>query len=358
MRILFITNGYLNLYKDIEEEMIRQGHEVSTALYQNISHDPYFVSPHLFSGLRRIFFVKICHIFDKYWKKRIKNESIFSEKYDVLFVINGESIGKYLIDHLTIINPDLKKIFYTWDTISYYRFDRLFGYFDKCYSFDLCDCRKYAKLRLLPIYYIEDASAENYEYEYDIMMIGINHDRRYEIVRQILPDLKNNNIRYFIKIIKNRGMIPYEKMNLKRFVVLNLSKYNLFYGPEIYSAYKSNLEFNKDEDRFDIKSEKVISTVDYRCISSKTRCILDTQRQTQSGLTARFMWALGNNKKIVTTNKCAFDYDFVDKKRVLIIDEDNPIIPRDFILSDLKHEKNTNLLAFRLDNWVRTILCV
>lgn len=356
MKILFITNGYLNLYKDIVEEMIRQGHEVSTAFYQNISHDPYFVSSHLLSGFRKFLFVRISQIFDKYWKKRIKAESVFSEKYDVLFVINGEGVGKYLIDHLTKINPNLKKIFYTWDTTNYYRFDRLFGYFDRCYSFDLCDCRKYSKLHLLPIYYIEDDSAVNHTYEYDIMMVGINHDRRYEIMKRIVPVLKNSNIRFFIKIIKNKGIISYEKLNLKRFVLLKLSKYKLFDNSELYDAYKSNLEFSKDEDRFGIKSEEVINTTDYRNISSKTRCVLDTQRQTQSGLTARFMWALGNNKKIVTTNKYALDYDFVDKKKVLIIDEDNPIIPKEFILSDLKHERDANLLAFRLDNWVKTIL--
>ena len=356
MKILFITPQYLNLYKEIENEMIRQGHNVSTVLYRDpINHDPYFsyFNNSFMIKIKELLFVWMVNIFDKYWENRIKNEPVLSMKYDLLFVINGEIVGKRLIDHLERNNPAMRKIFYTWDTTNYYQFDRLFKYFDKCYSFDLNDCRKHKKLKLLPIYYVEDEKTAQ-EVKYDVMMIGNNHDNRYVIMKKMLPAFIENKIRYFIKIICKKSSM-YDNMTLREKVFLFLSKYHL-YNFQLYNSYREYRLFMDDKDDFGIKSDELVEPSVYRSISAVSRCILDTQRQTQSGLTARFMWALGNGKKIITTSKYALDYDFVDKQRVLIVDEDNPQIVPEFILNDLPSLDNCSILPYRIDNWVKGIL--
>ena len=89
-----------------------------------------------------------------------------------------------------------------------------------------------------------------------------------------------------------------------------------------------------------------------------SRCVLDDQREGQSGLTARFMWALASNKKIVTTNKWALDYNFVSPKQVMIISKYKPRLLIDFIKSELKDEEVSNCSNFRIDHWVNEVLNV
>ena len=343
MRILFITSDYLNLYKDIEFEMIRQGHVVNTLFLEDVGHDPnYSFSP--LKNLKGFIYGRLYNVIDKYWEKRIKNEPLLNEKYELLFVINGMGIGKYLIDYLSKKNPNLKRVYYTWDTTNYYRFDRLFKYFDRCYSFDLNDCKKYKGLQLLPIYYVEDEKADEQMHEYDVMMIGLNHDSRYTIVKKMMPDLVKSNIRYFIKVIQTWQMEQVLKMSLKKRINLFLSKHKLFTSTSLYVECRDLADYSKDDDRYGIKSNQLIEPSVYRHISAVSRCVLDTVRQTQSGLTARFMWALGNGKKIITT-------------RVLVVDEQKPVIPAEFILEGYGGA-NAEILQYRIDNWVKTILGV
>ena len=71
MRILFITRPYLNLYKEIEAEMIRQGHSVTTVLYNYVRYDPYFTISN-FKRIKKFIFINLFNVHDKYWRDRVK----------------------------------------------------------------------------------------------------------------------------------------------------------------------------------------------------------------------------------------------------------------------------------------------
>ena len=87
-----------------------------------------------------------------------------------------------------------------------------------------------------------------------------------------------------------------------------------------------------------------------------SNCILDSQREGQSGLTARFVWALANGQKIITTNKYVVDYAFINAGQVCIIDKMNPVVPVDFVKSPLCEENVTDVTFLRIDNWVKELL--
>ena len=91
---------------------------------------------------------------------------------------------------------------------------------------------------------------------------------------------------------------------------------------------------------------------------SQSRCVLDDQRSTQSGLTAKFMWALANHKKIVTTNKWAYEYKFVSPQQVLIIDKINPVISENFIKNPITEGKYCDVSSFYIDRWIDELLSV
>ena len=103
-----------------------------------------------------------------------------------------------------------------------------------------------------------------------------------------------------------------------------------------------------------ILSPSQIINEEYQEICANTRCVLDDQREGQSGLTARFMWALAAGKKIITTNTCAYKYAFVNRDQVEIIDKNNPVIPVDF-LQKIDFMKS-DVKEFYIDKWVSTLL--
>ena len=91
---------------------------------------------------------------------------------------------------------------------------------------------------------------------------------------------------------------------------------------------------------------------------SKSRAILDTQASYQDGLTARFMWALGEEKKIITTNDNILKYPFYTPEQFYILNENNlsgipEFLKKDFVMTD----SNRKIVAqYRIDNWLDTLL--
>ena len=100
-----------------------------------------------------------------------------------------------------------------------------------------------------------------------------------------------------------------------------------------------------------------IPTEDFRRMIATSRIVVDTSNGYQDGLSARFMWALGLGKKIITNNKSVVTYDFYNKNQIYVIDceSDNltDFIMSDFIMSDEIREK---VNTYRIDNWLNTLM--
>ena len=352
MKILFIAYSTLDLYKPIEKEMRRQGHEVTSVIYRagDIKYDPYRMYGRL-RWLKKILFARIINVHDAYWRKRISNTKELSGKYDFLFVLSGTSVGKLLIHHIENHNPQIRKVLYTWDNLKYYDFRRLFPFFDKCYTFDIEDSKNNKEFSLLPIYYEEDKETLSAEsFKYDLFHIGSNHSGRFSFIKRLMPQISSNGFSYYIKVIGNSSV----SLNwISKFHVC-ICKLGIKDLPE---DEKESLEFVNSDDPFQIKAYQTISMDEYNKLCRQSKVIIDTQRSGQSGLTARFMWAVGNGKKVITTNKFAYDYGFVYESQVQIIDYENPVLPAVFIKSSYVEEnKCGEIVRFRIDNWVKTIL--
>ena len=351
MKILFITYTSLDLYKPVEEEMRRQGHNVTTVLYNanDIKYDPYKMDGS-FKKIKKFFFVDLYNIHDAYWKRRIANTKELSDRYDILFVLSGTSVGRYLINHIEKHNPGIKKILYTWDNLKYYDFRRLVPYFDKSYTFDLEDSKSNRQLSFLPIYFVEDKDMQSVtDYKYDVFHIGSNHSGRYSFINKLMPQIQDNGLSYYIKVIGSKSVN--NKMSKIHHIAHKLINKN------VPDDDKDARDFNSPEDPFHIKAYQTISMAEYNDLCRQSKVIIDTQRSNQSGLTARFMWAIGNGKKVITTNRFAYDYSFVSESRVQIVDFENPVLPVDFIKGGCTTENDcSDIIKFRIDNWVKTIL--
>lgn len=340
MKILFIANPAAGLYKEIEEEMIRAGHDVTTIMDRLFKYDPASKVGISFPVLKKYLWKKQV---TAYWSEQFDKNEAFNKSYDVLFILSGYSVDKVFVDRLKSLNPQLKVILYTWDGCNYYNFERHFPYVDKCYTFDILDSKKSNRWELLPIYYKKRDFSNNSINKYDLFAFGANHDGRYSFIKKILPQIKGLN--YYIKLVS--GTLTFG---------IKEKAYSLLVGISKYKQIKEEVAFSRGEENDDLLLRDGVAAEVYMSLMMASKVILDDQREGQSGLTARFMWALGAGKRIITTNKWALDYPFVNSKQVSIISKDAPKIPMDFIINDLSIDDYSPIDRYEIKNWVSFVL--
>ena len=75
------------------------------------------------------------------------------------------------------------------------------------------------------------------------------------------------------------------------------------------------------------------------------------------------MWALGLEKKIITTNQMVKKYDFYSSNQILIVNSIHELYSKkeDFLTfleesGDSNSETRKIIDRFRIDNWVKTVL--
>lgn len=336
MKILFIANTHMNIYKEIEEEIINQGHIVITIEDKLIKGDPYFINKSFIRKIKTFGWEKRIK---KYWENRITK---LDKHFDILFVISGTSINNWVIELIKKYNPNIKTVYYTWDNCSYYNYKRHLDYFDNSYTFDIEDASQDKRWSLLPIpcrinEYIQKP-------KYDFFLLGTNHSNRLDFYKKIYSQLVVTSYKYYIKLLAT----PISMVKTISDYIIRRDKV----------AFRKR-NFSKGKYMKEILLKEPISPKKYNGIIQNSKCIIDDSRPGQSGLSARFMWALANRKKIITTNKWALEYSFVNPKQIRIIDSNNPKIPFDFIEED-KEELNVEnrIINYTYTNWVKTILSI
>ena len=88
-----------------------------------------------------------------------------------------------------------------------------------------------------------------------------------------------------------------------------------------------------------------------------SKVVVDTNHPFQDGLTARFMWALGAEKKIITTNASVRNYDFYTKDQFFVVEDNWQDLPAFLSSSFTMTGSIREIVAkYRIDNWLNTIL--
>lgn len=355
MKILLIANGFRGLYKQVEEELRRQGHEVKTFVIPFIfmPDDPCGKVRHFkFRNKYRLFYNKyICNVHEKYWREQIEKTDYLSATYDMLFVLGCAFVSKLFVEHLRRYNANIKTVCYAWDSLSLYDNKPMFDYFDCVYSFDIRDCRENSKIRFLPNYWIADEQRQNEQpsdYKYDFFFIGANTAGRYLKMKKLAAYFRQHNYKYCIHVVSVGQFMTtfYEK-----FIYVMMS---LFFKKND-EEYWSYIAYYKDkDDEYNIKSSQPIYGEEYKKLEDVSRCIIDIPLPQQTGMPPRFIWALAHGKKILTTSPWALEHSFVSPEQVAVVDIDNIHIPADFLNTPLRTKPDLSFC--RLDNWVDTII--
>lgn len=266
----------------------------------------------------------------RYYDKIIKDNS--NKDYDYILIVKCDMTPEKILKRFRTVYPRAKLCLYLWDSINNIPgIVNKFKYFDTLHSFDLEDCQGHRELNFRPLFYTDDFCRDlSYtEHKYDVSFIGTIHSDRYKVVKALK------------KIVAHKCLNGYCYCYLQ-------SKF-------IYHFYKATKDEFSDSQIEDFKFEKKDSS-EIADIVNQSKSVLDIQHPNQTGLTMRTIEMIGMNKKLITTNASIVNYDFYNKKNILIIDRDNPQIDVSFFSTPYEKLNPEIYQKYSLSSWILDVL--
>lgn len=231
-----------------------------------------------------------------------------NKKYDIILAINGHYVPDSLYEKLRANNPSAEFILYLWDDAKNLFRRSHFKYFDKFYSYNIKDCKKY-KMNYLSMF-TQCENVGHLENEYDISIIASAHSNRVNFINKI---------------------------------------YKKYFSQYKFCVYLYQQPLINDECEW--FHDKPLEYKKYIEILRRSRCLLDIQNPIQEGPTTRAFDVIQTGTKLITTNKHITSYP-VYGNNILVIDEDEPVIEDEFVFKKYVKEKKE---AYPLKDWLKEI---
>jgi len=311
-KILFLGPMIYEYYLHIIDEMENKGANVIffpvkrknilTTILQNIS-------------------VSLYELYQNRYRKNIlkKTEHI---SFDYIFVIEPYLLSIKFFEKLKIQNKTSFFINYNWDSTVDYPILNYVHFFDKVFTFEQNDVLKY-KMNYLPLFFIRKyeqiAKNKKHNKTIDVLFIGGYKKERYDFLQLIESKLKEEGF----------SVLFYVQMSFNRYL-----KY-ILKGKIIKHIKIKTLNSNK-----------------VAFLMSKSRCMIDYPKVTQTGLTMRTFETLGSGLKLITTNKTILNEQLL-QDNILVVSPKNPLISNEFIKTKFKTDKL--IQKYSLSNWILEI---
>ena len=270
-------------------------------------------------------------VLEKYYKGVI--ETVKDKEYDYILIIRGEYTPISSLKLLKETFPNAKLILYMWDSIlNNKRIEVKWPYFDRVITFDKKDYLEYKEvLDFLPLYYYEDCLPSNAasRMEYDIGFIGTGHGDRIRIINEVKKQCEVQGLRIYTFMY-----LPHKLVYL----------YNKVTNPAFKHAKMNDFSYEK------MPFEKVYEIYD------KSKCVLDIESITQTGLTMRTLEIIGLRKKLITTNPDIVNYNFYNENNIQMMDRENPKVDAGFINREYVELDESIYKQYSLESWIKNVL--
>lgn len=295
-RILFFyPYGTTKHYGDaIKEELVNKG-----AIVHSYDERPSqgTISKIIIRLLKR----KVPQLFNRYIKKIVDENK--SYVFDYILICRGEAFTPSTIQLLKTSYTSAKVILYLWDILDCADLRNVIPHVDKAYSFDPKDVSENAGLYFRPTFYVDQYAQvkDLHIVENDAVFIGTLHSNRHKIIKNLENAFRKQNVRLYTYLFVPSRLV-FLKDFFKKFPYVNVKRVNF----------------------------KPISVSDTIDLLNKSRAIVDINYTTQTSLSTRAYEAMAARRKYVTTNPAVKNYDFYNPNNILVIDLQNPVIPRDF----------------------------
>ena len=249
-------------------------------------------------------------------------------RYDLVLVIQGESIFEPTLRLLRTAFPSARLVFYTWDSISNKpRSKKQLPLYDDCFSFDQADAAR-CGIGFRPLFFTPGFERPAPAHAaFDISFVGTIHSDRYAIVRKVAQQLEDPSRAFWHLYLQAPWMFAARRM----------------FTNTVAGAARSEFSFAS------------LPRATVQDIFFKSRAVLDIEHPAQRGLTMRTIEALGSHTKLVTTNATVSGYDFYDPANIAIIERENPRIPDGFLQTAFRPAPEAIHDRYRLATWVREV---
>lgn len=230
--------------------------------------------------------------------------SSLKKDYDYILFIKCEAPTVEVLEDFRRRFPFSKKILYLWDSVANIKsIHKKFAYFDKIFSFDKDDVKKYKFLSYAYWGYTKEFEvASSPVPKYDLSFIGTLHSVRPMVLSKIERQCRS----------------------------LGLTFYQFLYIPHpIVFLYNKLTNKNFKGVKYTQLHKKPLSTQEAIQIYKDSKAVLEIENSRQSGATTRLGEMLGMQKKIVTTFNCK-NAEYYRPENQLIIDSSNPVLTKDF----------------------------
>lgn len=265
---------------------------------------------------------------NKYYSNIAFNESSFNPDY-ILF-ISPETINKKSLMKLRNTFSKAFFILYMYDSIENKNSKNIYSLFDKCFSFDQNDCKKYL-FNFRPLFFspeFDKVIDEYKDFKYDMAFIGTIHSDRARILNKIREICEQNGLRFYYYLFVP-GKI--------------LLKIRSFFSKDIRSLAKYM--------HVEAIDKKKVSD-----ILEKTKYVIDINHPKQVGLTMRTIEMLGLRKKILTTNVYISGYDFYKPSNQIIINRKKIAVDIASITNHFEIVDDQIIRKYCLSNWIEEVL--
>lgn len=284
-KILFLGTGYYDYERAIIEEMERIGAFVTyyIVIKQDLLYNILWYIPYFKKYIPAFYKNKLTRF--------IENDN---EIYDYVFVIKGEFVYD---SHLSFLREKQKNaifLLYLWDEVCRSNgLDIILPFFDKVFSFDKDDVRKYNFI-FRPLFFRPDIKKNTFaKRKYDVSFVGIMHTDRLYLLKLLRNYFINKNYCILFKILVGKiGLISL--LFLKQISTNELSLFCI----------------------------KKIPFQRYCKILSSSKYVVDIQVPTQSGLTMRTIEALAAGCFLITTNKKIVEYTDISSTAYFLLNRD------------------------------------
>lgn len=269
--------------------------------------------------------------FDKilnFLSKVFLNKNIKKIKRQEYVMETLKSYGKQ--DYVLSIRPDLLDVkthksikaltevylAYIYDSCKRFPVKHLLdGIFDKIFSFDLDDVKKYTFHHIPNYIYLEKQPIQE-TFDQDVFIV-MTADKRLHTLNKMAAFLEQHAISFKFLIV----------------------------GKHKPKDLHTGITYRKDE----IRPEAL------KIYFENSRIFLDLIRDGHNGLSFRVFESLAKQKKLITTNKTISEYDFYTPENIQIIDTDRIEMNLDFFKSPYQPLPEAIYNKFTIENWVDTV---
>ena len=190
-KILFFSVQFFNLEKDIVKQLEKHGALVTY-------FDERSANNNFTKGMIRINRNFLKNRIKKYYRKIFN--SIKNEKFDYLLVNRGEVIPQDFLEKFIAIQPECKRIFYTWDSFGNHSHGlSILDYFHKKFTFDRKDSIKY-NIGFRPLYFTDkyrEIYASQTQKDIDLLFLGTAHSDRYNVAEKVNMECSKSGLKMF-----------------------------------------------------------------------------------------------------------------------------------------------------------------